>query len=64
MLVLLGLEVVSTFVSVSHAISITILVIAVVLFGELLLGWGLSIKSVVTFLASIWVVTGTESCAP
>merc|ERR1712037_1063815 len=66
MVVVKVLEVVSTIVAVGETESITVDVIAVVLFGELLLGWGwcLLIETIVTFLTSVWVVTGTESCAP
>jgi len=66
MVVVKVLEVVGTIVAVWQAESITVDIIAVVLFGELLLvgGWGLLIETIVTFLTSVWVVTGTESCAP
>ena len=66
MVVVKVLEVVGTIVAVWQAVSITVDIIGVVLFGELLLvgGWGLGIETIVTFLTSVWVVTGTESCAP
>jgi hypothetical protein len=66
MVVVEVLEVVGTIVAVWQAVSITVDIIGVVLFGELLLvgGWGLGIETIVTFLTSVWVVTGTESCAP
>jgi len=43
MLVLLGLEVVGTFVTVCHSVTITIGIIAVVLFGESLFLWSLRV---------------------